>query len=147
MKLIGFCGGLVLATLAFSETKITREALPPAVQAAVKEQTRESDILGFATEREKGQPVYEVETKRNGKSRDLTFHANGQLLEVEEEIRWEDLPGPVQTALQKQAAGRTIRKVESVTRGTAVTYEAALQSKAGKKTEVTVNPDGTVHQD
>lgn len=147
MKFAGLFCGFALAALAFSERKITMAALPSAVQAAVREQTKGAEILGFAAEREKGQIVYEAETKRNGKSRDLTFNKNGQLLEVEEEISLEDVPVPARTALQKRADGGTIKKVESVTRGAAVAYEAALQTKAGRKAEIAVNPDGTLHKD
>ena len=58
--------GLTLAALAFPESRITMDRLPPAVQTAVKEQAKGAEILGFATERERGQVVYEAETKRDG---------------------------------------------------------------------------------
>ncbi len=147
MKLASLFCGFALAVLAFGEKKITMNALPPAVQTAVREQTKGAEILGFAAEREKGQTVYEAETRKDGKSRDLTFDKNGQLLEVEEEVSLEDLPVAARTALHKQARAGTIKKVESVTRGTAVSYEAALQTKAGRKAEIAVNPDGTPHKD
>ena len=147
MKFASLFCGFPLAVLAFSENKIPLEALPPAVQIAVKEQTKDAKILGFATEREKGQVVYEAETKRNGKSRDLTFNRTGQLLEVDEEVSLGELPAQAWTALQEQAADGTIIKVESVTRGMQVAYEATIRTKRGKRTEIAVNSDGTSHKD
>ena len=46
---------------------------------------------------------YEVETKANGKSRDLTFDARGTVLEIEEETNLDSIPAAVKTTLQKRA--------------------------------------------
>jgi uncharacterized membrane protein YkoI len=53
----------------------------------MKEQAKGAQVLGFSKETEKGQTTYEVETKMNGKSRDLTFDAAGTLMEVEQEVQ------------------------------------------------------------
>ena len=79
-----------------------------------------------------------VETKLNGRTRDLLFDAAGALIEVEEEVASDTLPAAVQTALK--ARGK-VQKVEAVTKGSVVTYEAEIE-KNGKKSEVVVDGRG-----
>jgi hypothetical protein len=55
-------------------------------------------------------------------------------------------PRPARDALQKQAGSGKILNVESVTRGSTVSYEAVIQ-KNGKKSEVAVNADSTPNKD
>ena len=52
------------------------------------------------------------------------------------------IPPAARAALEKEAAGGKITKVESVAKGTTVTYEAAIL-KAGKRSEAAVAADGS----
>jgi uncharacterized membrane protein YkoI len=137
----------IAAPALFGETKVKLESLPPAVQAAVKEQTKSATLIGLSKETEKGKTMYEVETKVNGKGRDLLLDKTGAVVEVEEEIDMADLPAAAKTAIEKRAAGGSISKVEKLTAGATVSYEAAIKTKAGKNTEVGVNADGTPHKE
>jgi uncharacterized membrane protein YkoI len=130
-----------------AETKVKLEQLPPAVQAAVKEQTRNASLVGLSKETEKGKTMYEVETKVDGKSRDVTLDASGSVVEIEEEVDIATLPAAAKAAIEKKAAGGRITKVEKLTAGPNASYEAAITSKSGKKTEVGVNADGTPHKE
>lgn len=135
-----------LASLAFAaETKVNMQDLPPAVQNAVKEQTRNATLVGLSKEKEKGQTVYEVETKVNGRTRDLLLDKTGAVIEVEEEVDLNSIPAAAKDAIQKKAAGAKINKVETVTKGSTVSYEAAI-TKNGKKSEIAVNADGSSHK-
>jgi hypothetical protein len=69
------------------------------------------------------------------------------VLSVEEETDLESIPAPAKAALQKRAAGGAITKVEKLTAGAMVSYEASIKNKSGKMVEVGVNPDGTPHKD
>lgn len=138
---VGFC----LAGSA-AETKVTVEQLPPAVQTAIKEQAAGATILGASEEREHGHMTYEVETKREGKGRDLTFDEKGALLEVEQEVDLDSIPGPARQAIQMKVAGGSVKKVESVTKGSTTSYEADVRTKDGKSREVAVNADGSPHK-
>ena len=131
---------------AVADTKVKMEDLPAAVQKAVKEQTRSADLVGLSKEVEKGKTMYEVETKVNGKSRDLLLDSTGAVVEVEEEVDLSSVPAAAKAAIEKKAAGGTIKKVETVTKGSSVSYEAAIKTKAGKNIEVGVNADGSVHK-
>jgi uncharacterized membrane protein YkoI len=139
-------GAVVFTTALVADTKVKVEDLPAAVQKTVKEQTQSAKLVGVSTEKEGGKTVYELETTVNGKSRDLMIDSAGAILSVEVEVALDSIPAAAQTAIQKKAGGGKITKVETVTTGSEVSYEAAYTSKSGKKAEVGVNADGTPHK-
>lgn len=121
--------------------------LPAAVQAAVKERTRNATLVGISTEKEEGKTMYEVETKVDGKSRDLLFDQSGTIVETEEEVDIETLPAPARAAFEKRAMGGTLAKVEKVMAGGTTTYEGTIKTKAGKTTEYAVTSAGKPKKD
>jgi len=137
----------LLAPAFAAEKKVKLESLPPAVQSAVKEQTKNSTLLGLSEEKEGGKTMYEVETKdANGKSRDLIIDTAGAVVEIEEEVDIDSIPAAAKAAIQKRLAGGAVQKVEKLTKGSNVSYEAAIKTKSGKNTEVGVNADGSPHK-
>ena len=56
MKLL-YVVTLVALTALAAEKKVKFEELPPAVQAAVKEQTKNATLVGLSTEKQKGNRV------------------------------------------------------------------------------------------
>ncbi|MDQ2950208.1 MAG: hypothetical protein M3Y27_30435 [Acidobacteriota bacterium] len=138
--------GFLCAIVFAAETKVKIEDLPAQVQNTVKEQTKNAKLVGVTKEKEGGKTVYELETMANGKSRDLMIDGAGAIISVEEEVALESLPAAAQSAIQKKVAGGKITKVETVTKGSDVSYEAAYTSKSGKKAEYGVNADGTAHK-
>jgi uncharacterized membrane protein YkoI len=136
---------VLFAATVYAEQRVAMAALPAAVQATVKEQTKDATLLNISKEKEKGQTVYEVESKVNGKTRDFVVDVAGAVVEVEEEMDLAAVPTAVKAALDKASAGGTLTKVEKTTQGAVVRYEAAI-TKNGKKSEVTVNGDGTIQK-
>jgi hypothetical protein len=138
-------GGTMLALAlsgAAQERKVERSALPPAVEKTVQAQSQGATIKGFATEREKGKKVYEVEMVVDGHTKDIQIAMDGSLNEIEEEISFDALPPAVQSALTAKAAGAKIVKVESLTKkDKLVAYEASTQ-RGTKKGEIQVGADG-----
>jgi hypothetical protein len=130
-----------------AETKVKMESLPATVQSAIKGQIKDATILGITSEKENGKTTYEVETKVNRKGRDLTFDQKGAVVETEDEVDLDSIPAAAKASLQKRAATGTITKVEKVTEGSAVSYEAEIKTKAGKSIEAGVNADGTPHKE
>src|SRR5580765_8071420 len=96
------------------EKKIDRSALPPAVEKALQARTQNATIKGFAQEREHSKTFYEVETVVDGRSRDILFSPQGEVVEVEEEVPFSTLQANVQAGLKKKADGANIDKVESL---------------------------------
>jgi uncharacterized membrane protein YkoI len=130
-----------------AEKKVSLESLPPAVQAAVKEQTKNATLVGISTEKEKGKMMYEVETKVNGKGRDLLLDQTGAIVETEDEVDLNSIPAPARAAIEKRAADGAIRKVEKLTAGSTIRYEAAIRTKAGKNIEISVDAYGAPQKD
>ncbi|MEO8679551.1 MAG: PepSY domain-containing protein [Vicinamibacterales bacterium] len=136
---------LLVAAPALAAQKIAQAALPKAVQATVIEQTKDATVLNISKEVEKGRTVYEVETKRNGKTRDFVVDGAGTVLAVEEEVDPGSLPAAVKQTLDQQSAGGTLKRVEKVTRGKSVSYEAAVV-KSGKTVEIAIGGDGVIQK-
>lgn len=133
----------VLAILGVAaETKVHMKDLPTPVQKTVEEQTKNAELKGLSKEIEHGKTFYEAETMINGKSRDVLIDPTGAVVEIEEAVALDSVPGPAKAAIEKYAQGGKILKVESVTHGSAVSYEATI-SKGGKRSEFAVEADGT----
>ena len=73
--------GVLAATVALAaEKKVKMEDLPPAVQQAIKDNTKDATLLGVSKDVEDGKTEYEAETKVNGHGKDITFDESGKLL-------------------------------------------------------------------
>jgi uncharacterized membrane protein YkoI len=133
---------LLVISSGAEEKRMRKSELPPAVQKAAEEQTKGATVRGYSSEVKNGQHEYEIETVVDGHSRDITFSADGSLLEIEEQVEMSDLPSAVREGLQAKAGSSKITKIESLTKqGKVVAYEAKVL-KAGKRHEVQVGPDG-----
>ena len=127
-----------------AEKKVKIENLPPAVQKTVKQEIQNATLVGLSSEVEKGKTVYELETKKpNGQTRDLMIDTAGAIFSVEEEVGLESIPAAAKSAIEKAAKGGRVTRVETVTEGKVVTYEAAI-TKSGKKSSITVKSDGGI---
>ena len=133
---------VMLGTLAVPAIEISK--LPAAVQKTVKEETKNATAVKVSKETEGGKTLYEVESKVKGRGRDLMVNAQGMVVSIEEEVTLADIPGAARTGIEKLAMGGAIGKVETLTKGSVVTYEAVITKKGMKKTEVMVNGDGSV---
>ena len=136
--------GMLASLATAADKKLQMTDLPPAVQKTVQDQLKGAEVKGIAKETEQGKVQYEVETILNGKHRDFNIDAKGALLVVEEETALDTIPAAAKAAIEKKVAGGKLGMVETVNKGDGITfYEAAYTSKAGKKHEVLVKPDGT----
>ncbi|MBV9675477.1 MAG: PepSY-like domain-containing protein [Acidobacteriaceae bacterium] len=134
--------GLSIAGVLFGEggeTKLDFSSLPPAVQKTAKQQSEGAMVRGYSKEVEHGKTYYEVELSSGGKDRDVLIDATGSVVEVEQEVEFDALPDAVKAELSQRAAGGKITKVEKVSKGDNVSYEAVV-SRDGKKKEITVHP-------
>ena len=131
-------GSVVVA----QEKKITRAQLPPAVEQTVARESQGATIKGFATEIENGKRLYEVELTVDGLSKDISMDKNGNIVEVEAEVKMDSLPADVQAGLRKAAGAGTIGMVESLTKsGKLVAYEGHVKTGT-KRSEIQVGPNG-----
>jgi uncharacterized membrane protein YkoI len=128
-----------LAEVTAADKKIQRKDLPITVQHTVQsEEAAGAKIVGLAIEVQGGTTMYEIETTTRGHRRDLLVAEDGHIVETEEETSIDAVPPAVKSALE--ARGK-VGKVETVTKGKTVTYEAMVE-KNGKKSEVALNAFG-----
>jgi uncharacterized membrane protein YkoI len=129
----------VAASAVATQPAILVKDLPPAVQKAVRDQeSKGATIKKISAEKEHGKTVYEVETLVDGHTRDLIVDATGRIVESEEAISIDAVPAPVKAALH--TAGKVV-KLEKLTKGASVTYEAQIE-KNGKKSEIVLDAAG-----
>jgi uncharacterized membrane protein YkoI len=131
------------ASLCFadSEKKIKMENLPLAVQQAVKEQSQGAVIAGLTTESEHGKTIYEAQLTVNGHSKDISFDGAGKVLSIEEEMAIASIPAAAREAIQKAAGTAKLIKVEQVSQGGKISYEATIR-RGSKNSEFSVDANG-----
>ena len=139
---IAFSVSTIAATTAYTESHVSCNTLPAAVLQHAKLEAGPATIRGCVKDRENGKLIYEVETLKDGKSKDITLDVSGTILEVEQEVAISSLPSAVSEAIAKAAHGSKIGKVESVTReGAIASYETTITSN-GERREVAFNLQG-----
>jgi uncharacterized membrane protein YkoI len=139
-----FALAVLLTGARADEEKVPLDKLPRAVRDAVKAKFPGAELVGASKEVEKGETLYEVSFKYKGHNHDATFKADGSIVSVEKEITAKDLPRAVAEALSAKYPGATYKKVEEVTEGGKVTYEALLVTADKKTLEVVLDPSGKV---
>ena len=139
----GVCALLAGTALAQeTERPAQMKDLPQAVQATVREQSQGAVVRGLSIETEKGQTFYEASLKVKGRNRDVLIDANGNVVEIEDQITLASLPPAARAEIVKQAGKGRILTVESITKNNSiVAYEAHVKT-AGKISEIKVDPDG-----
>jgi uncharacterized membrane protein YkoI len=133
---------IAAATTAHAESHVPCNTLPPAVLNQVKTEVGDATIHGCVKDKENGKVTYEVETLKDGRSKDIVLDSSGSVLEVEQEVTGSSVPEAVSDAIAKAAQGGKVGKIESVTRGgTVASYETTITSK-GQRHEVAFSPQG-----
>jgi len=130
------------SALGAQERKIARRNLPAAVARTAATESQGAKIRGYSQEKENGQTFYEVEMTVNGHHRDVLIDSSGTVVEVEEQVQLVDVPAAVRDSLRAAAGKGKVTGVESVTKGgRIVAYEARVNTN-GKRSEISVDPDG-----
>lgn len=124
-----------------SETKVTLQDLPAAVQQAVKETSKRATLRGLSKEVKDGVTLYEVEMTVNGRTRDVTIDGDGRIVMVEEQTTLSDIPPAARAAIEKAVGDGKLVLVEKVTKGETTFYEGHV-TKGSKAFEVKVGADG-----
>ena len=137
---------LMITSVVASERTVAMKDLPGPVQEAVREHTQGLTVTGLSVETEDGKTLYEVETRADGKSRDILFDATGKVVADEQQVTLAGIPQAARTAIEHAAGGGAITKVEAITKDGVTTYEAQIK-KGAKKSEVVVAADGAIQKD
>lgn len=136
-------GGLAHA----SEKKIAKTDIPAPVQAAMDEQSKGATVRGYNVEIEDGKTFYELETNKNGKSRDLLFEPSGKIAEIEEETDLASVPTAVKAAIEKNAPAGAKVKIEAGAKGgTEISYYEVHATTGTSRVGFHVALDGSVSE-
>ncbi len=120
------------------ERSVKEAEVPPAALAALKKLAAGAAITEFAEEIEHGQKYYEGSWKGPNGNIDALVTAVGDLVELEEVVPAENVPGPVRVEAQKDA-GKDAKLMWE--KKTVVMYEVHFK-KNGKGHEMILTPDG-----
>jgi hypothetical protein len=140
---------VIVAAIAFvslaagesGETKVTRAGVPKAVRAAFTASYPKATMHGFSREKEDGVVCYEIESKEGGVSRDVLYHADGTVVEVEESIAAADLPPAVIAAVANLKPAAKLVSAEKITNKNGTGYEVHLK-RGTKASELVFNANG-----
>lgn len=140
LTLLSFVGLAVAvgAATAGDAPKMSLDQAPPEARAALLKLAGGAPIMSIEREKEGGVEIYEAEWKVNGKEVEAAVMANGDLVEMEEEIDASALPDAVKAAVAKYFPADAKLECEKVTM---VVYE--IEAKVnGKEKEILVLPTG-----
>jgi uncharacterized membrane protein YkoI len=130
-----------------AEKKLTIQDLPTPAQKTAQDQLKNATLVAISTENEKGRKLYEIETKVNGKVRDVLIDATGKVVEVEDEVDIATIPAPARTAIEKKVGKDKLERVESLTKSAGIEAYEAFIKKGTKTTEYAVKADGSAYKD
>jgi hypothetical protein len=139
--LAGIALGLFLSVAARGDAKsIKQSKLPPAVQRTAEQQSAGGAVTGYWTEKVDGVATYRMELVVEGRTRGIVMDSDGNVLQVEQEVAWSDLPADVQKNFESVASKGKLGPVSTVSKdGELVAYEAML-TIGGDRHRVRVKP-------
>jgi hypothetical protein len=141
-RLIASIGlGLVLTAAAqATEKKVKQANLPSAVQKTAEQESAGATISGYTKDTVEGETIYQMALVVDGKAREVSIGADGNVVSTQQEISWDAVPADVQSTFTKAAGKGTLGGFRSVsTNGKIVSYNAMLDTK-GVKDRVSVKP-------
>ncbi len=127
------------------EKKIDKKDLPKAVVESFQKSYPNAEIKGTSTEKENGKTYYEIESMDGTQGRDLLYTKDGKIAEIEETLAAENIPDFVKNSLMKKYPKSTIHKVEKLTKGKKISFEAVVEHD-GKKSEVVLDSKGKIQK-
>jgi uncharacterized membrane protein YkoI len=127
-----------------SEKPVKMKDLPEAVRKTVQELSKGATLRGLAKEVEDGKTFYEAELKVKGHNKDVLIDPSGAVIEIEEQVALASLPAEVKATILKTASKGKITAIESITRNNALEAYEAHVTRAGKRFEIKVGPDGNL---
>ena len=105
------CSSIVYAE---ETSETTFEKLPETVQKSALKHLVRSSITKVEAIKDEGITKYEIESKNDGIGKDITFADNGSVMEIEQTLKFEELPSAAQNAIKRDYPKLNITKLENV---------------------------------
>jgi len=118
-----------------------QDSLPQPVASAFRQAYPRAVILNVSKERRQGKVVYEIESRDGSTRRDLIYSVAGRVLEIEEVLPVDSVPGAVRAAAERQVVGGRLVGAERVTRGDIILFEVQMRLN-GRSRFLTFDPEG-----
>jgi hypothetical protein len=129
------------AAKAAPKSAAAKNVMPPAIDAAFKKAYPNAMVKNVSKEKGKdGKDEYEVESVDAGLNRDLVYHADGTVVEYEEQVPAASVPAPVMASVTARYPKATVTKAEKLFKDGTTNFELAL--KGAGVAEVELTPDG-----
>ncbi len=125
------------------EKKIDKKDLPAKVLAAFQKSYPKAEIKGASTEKEHGKTYYEIESMDGTQARDLLYTKDGKVAEIEEAYAADNIPDFITKSIMKEYPNSKIHKVEKLTKGNKISYEAVVEHN-DKKSEIVLDSKGNI---
>ena len=112
--------------------KIKKADLPEVVRETADREATGARVVAYWRNVVEGSPIYEVDLKVEDRNKGILIAEDGEILAVQAELVWDDLPPGVQESFRRAAGDRDIEEVHSVTRhGEIVGYGARINGDHG----------------
>ena len=121
MKKILILAVFTFATIEVNAQKMTADKVPSAVRESFTKQYPNAKSAKW----DKEAAGYEASFKMDGKDMSIVFDAKGMEKEVETDIKFSELPMPLQTALK----GKKVKEAAIIKKGGKTYYEAEVGGK------------------
>jgi hypothetical protein len=125
------------------EKKITAKEVPAVVIENFQRAYPKAVIRGYASEMEDGNQYYEIESREGTTRRDVLYHPDGTVAEIEESIDANSLPPAALQAIKQKYPRAVITLAEKTTVGDKVTYEVSAR-EGRKRFSMEFDSDGKV---
>ena len=108
-----------------------KRRVPAVVYAAFFKAYPQALHVTFERDTKAGMPVFEIEFENQGVKTEATYKTDGTLLEVEEDIKPEQLPETIMKVLRTGYPYATLTEAEKITKadGTVIGYEVELKQE------------------
>jgi uncharacterized membrane protein YkoI len=123
-----------------AEEKIGLDQLPAKVSTAAKAKFPAAKIVSAEKEEDEGKTVYELAIENNGSKIDLTLDGDGTIVEIEREMKEQELPPAVRDSLSTKYPDGQLKTIEEVTEGNSTSFEFVVV----QTTEVKLDAQGKV---
>ncbi len=122
------------------EHSLRASEVPAAVREAFRRDYPHAAVRGYSTEVEHGRRIYEVQSRDGSVGRDISYGADGSVLETETSVPVAELPAAVRSAITSRAGSARIARSERLVAGADTVYEFTIQGRRGA---VRLRADGT----
>ncbi len=145
LTIVAVCAAFALAAdkgkESGKEQKLTKKDLPAAVLASFEKSYPKAEIKEVGKETKDSVTTFEIVSVDGKAKRTVAYLADGTLTEIEEVVSEKDLPDAAKQSLAKDYPKGKVEKIEKVTKGDVVTYEAKVVS-GKEQTEVVFDSTG-----